>query len=345
MNGSLENFKESMSTLTIQPYEISSITYDNDEVKIPTQIESYKILSKFTWNDQPFRNWKGYSVDTQSILKDGYMNVFEREYNKWFGSIQNPLDGIVYCSPNWIYPTTEEEFNKKGYGKYAWKPNVYGRFIAKSLEYSMGKTSEFAIVVLGTMVEPIAGKNYTRVNISYTKFKELIQKEFGPNCVCKCTLINGIKLYINDVDTNCEGPKFELINKCPYCSTNLSIDTKHIKCPNKNCPERIVQLFDNFISIIHDNSKIKLKYLSSTGKPIKTRISIKTLRTIQPLTLKTLTTRIENIEECFKSLNLNTQLVALGNGSSTQCAKLIKTNNWKTIEDVPSDFKFIIELP
>ena len=350
INGGMKNFEENMQNLCLQAYEVSKIEYNDDTIEVPQQNSTLSLLSLILINNAPIRNWSPYHIFAKDLFKDE--NTYEALMKKYFfkgfaKNLKNPLDGIVYCASTWKYPTSKEEFNKVTYGKNAWKPNPRGKLIVKSLTYSMGKTGELSPIIqfeVDSVDHKFAGKVYKQTKFSYSKLLSYLEAGLGVNTPYIFELSHGITLqilYIIDDEKNHK--PLEVVTKCPFCKCDLkNVDNKHLLCINKICPERIANLFGEMIKIA--NKYKTLTYLNDKGKEIRTKISVETIKKLPKVNLTNILTRVPNLMDVFNSRSLEEQLNMIGCGTVDKCKKLISKYKWNTLEDVPEEYKYILNL-
>lgn len=196
-----DTIKQYKQHLKIVCYEIASIEFGlgsriSEDIRIAsaTQLQSLILLNNMIADSGD----KKYILGTPYLEFSGnkiieFANNTER-YFVGFEKLRMPLDGLVYCDSQWIYPLDPDAFNKTNYGKMAWKPSpIFETFITgvKSTMSNAGKYS-FSISVLPIDFE---GKKYENTKMQYY---DIQNKNLQIGDHVRVKLSNGINLQIID---------------------------------------------------------------------------------------------------------------------------------------------------
>lgn len=344
VNGSYQTFTEADQPMCIVPFEVARVVI-GDKALAVTQREAIIMIDNFESTDVLV---KPYSIKHSGYSTDGNLDIPEL-FTIMCRKVEQPIDGVVYCSKDWTYKETMDV----NYGKYAWKPSVCKVVTVKSLEYTMGSTGELTpIIVFDTVT--IDAKNYSRAKSAVSKLEELIGCGLGVGNKCILTLKHNIHPHIDMVvEVIDKDNKFSLPTECPWCNARLthSNDKKtkallHVVCTNESCPELRVQKFTKLIGDMSKLPNVKLMFVGKSGKPVRTKISETGLRqlidtTSNTLTLQNVLTKIPNLITEFNKLKLSEQLVVLGVGGPKAVEKLITKNKWQSINDIPSEMNWL----
>ena len=184
---------------------------------------------------------------------------FEVEYARMLKNVNYPIDGIIYCPEDWKYPDAKEKFDKKDYGKHAWKPSIFNYSKVEKIEWPITKNGELNPIVYFNQIK-FGGKVYTHCKITVTQLIEYINKGFGINSEINIVVTNSITAHIENVIS--KGDKvYKIPTKCPYCGLKLVLENgkttgkgtnkeivKHLMCKNENCIGRKIQLYTYLLS-------------------------------------------------------------------------------------------------
>ena len=344
VNGSYQTFTEADQPMCIVPFEVARVVI-GDRALAVTQREAIIMIDNFESSDVLV---KPYSIKHSGYSTDGNLDIPEL-FSIMCRKVEQPIDGVVYCSRDWTYKETMDV----NYSKYAWKPSVCKVVTVKSLEYTMGSTGELTPIIIFDEVT-IDSKHYSRAKSSASKLVELIGCGLGVGNKCILTLKHNIHPHIDMVvEVIDKDSKFSLPTECPWCNARLthSNDKKtnsllHVVCTNESCPELRVQKFTKLIGDMSKLPNIKLTFIGKSGKPVRTKISETGLRQLidiasNTLTLQNVLTKIPNLVTEFNKLKLSEQLVVLGVGGPKAVEKLIAKNKWQSINDVPSEMNWL----
>lgn len=349
VNGDIPNFKKKIDKLCLQFYEIGyidCITNDNKHIRyVPTQLEAIQILKNckveylynnpaiYVENPLTALDTPIYKVSTTKNLNmiELYSNLLEK--------LPYPIDGLVYCAETWKYPQQLDEFNKKGYGKHAWKPSSVHFTYVEDVKWQMTKSGELnPIVIFKEFV--YSSSKYSSSKVSIGQLCDFIKRGFGKGAEINVEIVHAIIAHINDIVHPVEkGNEYQIPLICPFCNSKLILEdgktknTKHLKCNNNNCIEQKIQKYAFLIQTIYKINK-DMEFRNKEGKIVKSAISEKKLREIyanhQKLDIETLKYYIPNLIKCLDSLKHEDQLFALSFGGMTQIKKIIKEKNSKS---------------
>jgi len=254
--------------LIFKPFELTRLYY-SDTIYIPTQEEAVEFLSIYHKRFKP-------------LIED---NIYET-YEEFTNTLQEPLDGVVYCSNTWKYPIYKEQTMKSVYGKYGWKKSMDSETTAANLSVSLGHTGVISYV-LNFLPVKINFKDITSSSISVSKLLEY--NNLGPGSKIYVSLNNGAIPFISgyrnvklpdepkeeeviipqvigrtrvakktqqqkNIEFYGEIIPFKIHTHCPWCGEELLLKkTKSqasLKCVNDKCPEIIKKKLEFFVQTI-----------------------------------------------------------------------------------------------
>ena len=342
VNGSYQTFTEADQPMCIVPFEIARVVIGDKALPV-TQREAIIMIDNFESSDVLV---KPYSIHQTGFSSEGKLEIPEM-FDIMCRKVEQPIDGVVYCSRDWTY----KETMNVNYGKYAWKPSVCEVVTVKSIEYTIGSTGELSPIIIFDTVT-IDAKNYSRAKSAVSKIEGLINNGLGVGSQCVMSLKHNIHPHIESV-TVPSLKLFEIPVNCPWCNAKLThgFDKKtkallHVVCINESCPELRVQKFTKLIGDMSKLKNINLTFIGKSGKPVRTKISETGLRQLidtitNTLTLQNVLTKIPNLVTEFNKLNLKDQLVVLGVGGPKAVEKLITKNKWNSINDIPTEMNWL----
>lgn len=174
-------------------------------------------------------------------------------FDKWNKELSSPIDGLVYCRPDWKYPSYKEEMGVK-YGKFALKPYETKTARFESVDYNIGKDGKLVPII-----------HFTPIEYNFRKYKQakttpsilatmITEKRLSKNSVLDISFPGGIP-YVNGAALNKDAEKtVEFPTNCPSCLQKLDISVDKngktvIRCLNRTCPavlnKLLVQLMTN----------------------------------------------------------------------------------------------------
>jgi len=272
----------------------------------------------------PSSNVSSSTSDTSSVNINEIFNYFTT-------LIQNPLDGVVYCSKLWQYPQCKAETNASVYGKFAWKPTSKTETILKEIEYNIARDGKINLELIYDPVN-INGKNYSRAKTSIRQL--LILDGIGIGSTITVKLMGDISPMIVEFEPNDEIKSYKLIDKCPWCKSTLKLETKKdqstLKCLNLNCREIIKQKMKNFLTVIGVKG-----------------VAEKRLESLKEITLQEIENKyVKTLKDIIKQVNTKTFLVALGFGGVTQVNKLLKSTDleYRDVLPITKNYDELIKL-
>lgn len=245
LNGDLINWNNYREHLEYIPFEIVSITFADNSNYVPTQYEVIQFfqLLKIISHSVIYESLTESSLES---VKDHFMTMRTET--------PQPLDGIVYCSKEWRYPTTEEATHPTNYGKYAWKPTSSATSTVSGISWTIGKDGRIGFTIQYDPVR-INGKNYsqTKGTLSYL---ETSLAGIGVGAIVTIILAGDINPQIQKIE---EVPPntvpFTVPNRCPFCGqpTEITHKSKGITvctCTNNRCKEVVIQKMCTFLRTI-----------------------------------------------------------------------------------------------
>lgn len=331
INANIDVFESFLPKMRIVGFEISMI--DN---KVPTQVESLKILKHIVYEDYYSHQFKfcDYEVYITEPKNDEY---YKKIFDLMCERNKIPLDGFVYCDEKWMYPNDLKNTLNSKYGKYAWKPKTEVIVKIESIEYSMNRSGDLIPSITFTPIV-IHEKLYVKAKSAISKIHEFISKGFGKGSNAILKLANDIIPQIIDVGESDE--RINFIEKCPWCNSNLILSDKHLYCENNDCKERRIQ---KYVYLLQNMDKMcDLEYYNEKGKHVKSKISEETLRKIfiNEINIQLLIPRIKNLITSFQKLSIENQLYVLGQGGKQQIKKKIEKHKYTPEETM----KMLLEL-
>lgn len=341
INGKIETFSQYLHKIRICSFEISKIEYLNKPPKVVTQETALRILNHTYYleddgNSQQqiyLKDYKAYVGNTSELDFEGIFETYNEEDPR-------PLDGIVYCSRKWEYPSKLEDTTATKYGKYAWKPNSEYVVDIKDVEYSISRDGEYSPMILFKEVK--LDKTYQRAKSAISKLNTLIENGLGINAKAVLKINHGINPQICSIVKK-STDTFKLPTNCLFCGEllvkeyNKSGELLHLRCVNSNCSEIILQKYVYLLEFMY--KKCKLTTLNEKGAIIKSKLSDKSLRkmTLGKLSIKLISKRIPNLKSEFDKMSLVDKLCALSFGQRQKVEKKIKAENIKCIEDIKDE--------
>lgn len=200
----IDGIKEHSSELRIIAYEVAELETTSNKIHL-TQRQALRFLN------QMFANYKDCSLNfgsPWSIVEGNQLQEDPYKYFEIFSKDEVPLDGIVYCKPEWVYPLDESKFNKVAYGKIAWKPSPMFESFVSGLQITISGNGKYSFC-LEFLTLNIEGKNYSKAKIQYYEIQE---KKFKIGDRIRVELSNGITAVIHSKIENGIPFKQELMN-------------------------------------------------------------------------------------------------------------------------------------
>lgn len=244
INGHMTVWTTALQDIEFIPYEIMRFNYDLTDYYnyyVPTQTETLDFFKNLSLIRFPYIT-ANLSSKSLSFVQSHFAALKE--------TIPQPLDGVVYCSSNWKYPTYSEQTKPKQYGKYAWKPSSEATTTLKQISYSLARDGKFTFILTYEPVK-INGKNYSNAKTATSRILSL--QGIGIGSIITVKLAGDISPMIVDYINEEDVESFELPSKCPFCSTPTKLKkgkTPTLICPNPVCPEVLKQKMINFLSTL-----------------------------------------------------------------------------------------------
>ena len=325
INGGMDVWTKALPTIEFIPYEIIRINYDLADYYnyyVPTQEEVVNLFSQLKLIHFP--------TLVADLNKDS-LTLVQEHFARLNETIPQPMDGVVYCSSSWRYPTLTEQTKPKQYGKYAWKPSSEATSVLKSISYSLARDGKFTFILTYEPVK-INGKNYMNAKTATSRMEML--KGIGIGSVITVKLAGDISPMIVDFLNEDNVEPFELPKKCPFCKTKTVLrkgKTPTLSCPNPACPEVAKQKMLNFLKTM------KIKGVADAK-----------LSALNPITLEKVNDNYFPegfLVEKLESTDTRTFLVALGIGGAQAVDKRIKANSdLNPLDTIPDNYDEIYEL-
>ena len=341
-----------IGTLCMQYYEIGYIDYVNTNGQlsryVPTQREATDVLTKsyihYHQYESSYATNPQCALDTKVWMLDNTLGCnFKQMYYEIISKIDCPTDGLVYCSQDWRYPQREEQFNKKNYGKYAWKITSYHYARVEKIEWPITKNGELNPIVHFTPFT-FGGRTFSSCKMTVGQMLAYHQQGFGIGAELSIDIAGGIIAHIDCV-VNGVDVVYDLPTTCPYCSAQLQlIDGKtkkadesiqHLTCTNPACVEQKIQ---KYVFLIRSVSKhCPNLTVMKNGRAASVGMGEKTLRAIyekhQALTRDVVLQYVPNLVEMLDQLNVVDQLCALSVGGEAYVKQLVKSSNIQSWRD------------
>ena len=239
-----EDFPE--GEIGFKMFEITRYIDKKGVGRVPSQEKACEILEKVDTS-------LTHTVLDLSDDQDDNTAKLRAIFDQWNKELSSPIDGVVYCSPQWKYPMTKDETGVK-YGKYAQKPSYSLTSTFEGLEYSMAKDGKVQVKIL---FAPIANgrTKYHQAKTTFTNLERWINdKNLQVGSVLNIKL-NGNLAQVSDVVGKMDGTPIKLISQCPCCEQELSqVHNKKgdffIICENGNCSGKITKVLKAFFSTL-----------------------------------------------------------------------------------------------
>lgn len=317
INGGMDVWTNALDTIEFIPYEIMRCNYDLTDYYnyyVPTQTETLSFFSSLHLISFPF-----ITVD----LDSSSLPLVQSHFAKLNDSIPQPMDGVVYCSSTWRYPTLNEQTKPKQYGKYAWKPSSEATSTLKSITYSLARDGKFTFILTYDPVR-INGKLYKNAKTATSRMVSL--DGIGIGSVVTVKLAGDISPMITDfINETDDITPYTLPTKCPFCHKKTLFKKSKgktpptLSCVNPTCREVTKQKMKNF-----------LKTLSLKGIAEKTLDSFPTI-SLESVVEKYVTSKgqghksEQQLKQLFANIDTRTFLVAIGIGGAQAVTKKLKT--------------------
>jgi NAD-dependent DNA ligase len=267
INGGEDVWEKAINNIDFQPFEIIRVitgkshmektfttkqSQTNDILKnLGFPIVSYNIKTHEEESNNLINDSEELEcINTSSAVKSNSNREFEnpyRIYEYFLKSIKQPIDGIVYCCINWMYPQYKSSTYPSVYGKYAWKPIPTGKSKIIDFEYEINRRGQLGIIVIfeTTLINM---KRFSRMKIAISRMKELINKGIGIGSNIEFELSGGMTPIIKNFDKSINPYSFP--SNCPYCGEILISESMNstnrklipsLKCINLNCSGIFIQ--------------------------------------------------------------------------------------------------------
>ena len=248
LNGKFQTFKDKCEEFIWKPFEIINFTMRDNTKIIPCQKDVLSLLMEIgQYDPNDF-------IEVPLLTKDfDFLGLLKT----WQHLTSIPLDGIVYCSSKFTYPSCSEESSKRvHYGKYKFKKNDVLTTKINGFTFDIGSTGKYTCICI---VEQLIanGKRYERIRLPFRKIENELEKgSFGINSVIEVILSRDIMLCLSrtlfDISKNVI--PFEFPKTCQYCSKELTLrrnkqDTV-LECTNKKCKGILMKRLEKYLSEI-----------------------------------------------------------------------------------------------
>lgn len=167
LNGKYQTFKDKSNEFVWKPFEIINIVLKDKTVIIPCQKDALEMLIALNqYNPDDF-------IEVENLNnRFDFLGLL----NTWINTTEIPLDGIVYCSSYFTYPSCSEESSKRvNYGKYKFKKN--NTFTTKILgfNFEIGATGKYTCIATVDMILA-NGKRYEKIRLPFRKIEAAIDE-------------------------------------------------------------------------------------------------------------------------------------------------------------------------
>lgn len=265
--------------------------------------------------------------------EDGYIleNEFLPKFNR--AEYENPTDGWCFEYDDLIYGESIGSTEHHDRRLYALKPELQEyTTIFRGVDY---RTCRTGVVSLKALFDPVEIENTTVTKATLHNIDFFNNLKLGVGDEISVAKFNEIIPGV--VENKTCSNTYELINKCPSCSTELIIKNTGtanvLYCSNEDCPSRHLAKFTHFVSKncidIRGLSEKTLELLISTGF-LRTYRDIyylsehkDKLTQLEGLGEKSVSTLLKSIEKS-RDIKLENFLAALGiDGVGKSAAKTI----------------------
>lgn len=276
---------------------------------VPTQIETIDFLDKI--EQLPYDIFDGLTLKSDALS----LNTICDYYQHYQDMLDQPADGIVYCSANWRYPQYKSETTTTMYTKYAWKPTSESTTRLTAVNYNISRDGKLGLEVC---YEPIKmnGKTFSHCKTAPTRMNKLAG--IGVGSVITIELCKDINPQIKEFEDDPSVEPYCFPIKCPFCGSK--IDRKNAKakdevkvtltCTNKGCTEQLIQKYKYFLT------HLKIKGVAE-GKLRKLGKSLN----INSIISKHLTKTPNAVLNALNTIQVRSFLLGLGYGTSSQIEK------------------------
>lgn len=237
------------------------------------------------------------------------IEIIRSYYYFYVENLNEPIDGVVYCSSNWHYPRTKSQTTDANYEKFAWKPTSESTSKLENINYNISRDGKLGMETTYSPIR-INGKTYTKCKMVPTQLNKLYG--IGIGSVITVELRQDIAPYIKLYEDDENVQPYEFPDKCPFCGTKLiktiKKETVTLKCSNKSCSEQMILKYKNFLT-----------YLGIKG------IAEGKLRKLKTLNINTINkTYMKNqdvLAEELLNISLRKFMFAIGYGTQKQIEK------------------------
>lgn len=223
-------------------FEITRYIKEDGTSMVPTQLQACSIISKLD-GTIPY-----VIVDLPTNGTDTLMKL----YDEW-QSLDAPIDGVVYCEPDWHYPHYASDVSSKaGYGKYALKPNLFGHALFKEIEYTIAKDGLLSPIV---HFEPvmIQRKTYQTSKVSTATLIKMMEDGLHKGSTLELKVAAGIMPAVTRVIDNSNHCYMHLPTDCPFCKSALKRNDGKIptiRCTNERCIGVVAKYIVNMVKVL-----------------------------------------------------------------------------------------------
>lgn len=187
--------------------------------------------------------------DIELFTDDLSLGIIRDYFSHYQDTVEQPIDGVVYCASNWRYPQHHSESTPAAYTKYAWKPTSESTSRLKSIDYNIARDGKIGLIV---KYDPIFinSKTYKQCKTAPTRMNKL--HGIGIGSVITIELCADINPQIKEFEEDESIKPYEFPNKCPFCDGKIKQsnvkDTVTLQCTNPECPEKLVQKYKYLIT-------------------------------------------------------------------------------------------------
>lgn len=292
VNGGMEVWKAALGNICFMPYEIMRIQVDDQTIcrlKLEPDDDSIKPAPRPLSSDAPPYLLRAQTnhIDPTLIMGFDYIpsqletiamfehfglityDVFDGlelhpdalsldticEYHKHYQTmLDQPADGVVYCSGRWRYPQVKSATTTAAYTKYAWKPTSESTTRLTDIVYNIARDGKIG---LETVYDPIhiGGKTFCRCKTAPTRMNKLTG--IGIGSVITIELCKDISPQIKEFEEDPNVEPYTFPTRCPFCNhpiqrrdgkTKSEAGKVTLTCPNKGCIEQQIQKYKYFLT-------------------------------------------------------------------------------------------------
>lgn len=251
-------------------FEITRIIEKSGESVVPDQLKACKILQAI----DPSLTYE--ILDLNSNSEENTNKVLDL-FKLWKNDLESPIDGVVYCKPDWRYPLYKNEERGVNYGKYALKPSDKRISKIKFIEYNIGKDGKLVPVIHYNLIN-YSGKEFRKAKSCISDlYKFINENNLNTESIIDVTFQKGMIPNITRVESPINGDPIKLPEVCPECKSRLILKVNKsivtLTCTNIACPGILIKKLNHFcknMQIKGISDKTLKSFMEKSGNDIKT---------------------------------------------------------------------------